>query len=136
MSHAAIKDTSDSQHLKLDKNERRDLADLVTKVFDAWDLAPNERAMLLGLSPSGHSTIRRYASGQPIGQNRDLIWRIGNILAIYEILHASDVDMPARADRWPTSPNRKLDGVRPIEIMYKPDGLAAIRAWLNASVSC
>ncbi len=110
-------------------NECSELSILITKVFDAWGLSPIERPKLLGLSSD---TFSQFVSGEnPVAPDSDLTIRICHILAIYEILHDSDLDRPDRADKWPTTPNKMLGGKRPVDLMCSLDELKCIRYWLE-----
>lgn len=118
--------------LEFTEEDRKIFAKRIIGVFKSWGLSTNEQAIALGISASGRSTISRYAKGCPVAANHDLLWRIGNILAIFRLLRSYNINRPDRADKWVTTPNAYLDGARPVDFMRNPDGVGAIRAWLEA----
>jgi hypothetical protein len=130
---ATIQTTDMDDDLYLSEEERQELSSLIVGVLRAWGLSAVEQSMVLGLSKNGRSTIHRYANGHPVAQDHDLIWRIGHLLAIHYLLRSSDIDRPDRADKWVSSPNPTIGGKRPLDLMRKPDGVAAVRAWLEVS---
>ena len=124
-------ETIQNGDLEFTEEDRKVLAKRIVGVFRSWKLSTNEQSMILGLPANDRSTINRYANGHPVAQNHDLLWRIGNILAIFRLLRSSEIDRPDRADKWITTPNPCLSGARPVDLMKNPDGVDAIRGWLE-----
>jgi transcriptional regulator with XRE-family HTH domain len=111
---------------------RERLARLVVTLLDHWDLAPNDQAVLLGLSTQSRSTIARYRRGEPLADSADLLARAGHLLGIHKalrILFPHDRDL---AYRWVTTPNRRF-GATPLEIMKRHgyEGILAVRRYLD-----
>ena len=135
MSNLAIINTDEPEHasdLDFDEDERRDLAKEVTSIFKAWKLSTAEQAMVLGINTVGRTTITRFSHGQPLPQNYDLLWRVGNLLAIFYLLRSYNVNNPDKADKWVSTPNVAVNGARPVDLMKSPNGVGSIRAWLEA----
>jgi len=135
MSNLAIINTDEPEYtsdLDFNEDERRDLAKEVTSVFKAWKLSTAEQAMVLGITTVGRTTITRYAHGQPLPQNYDILWRVGNLLAIFYLLRSYNVNNADKADKWVTTPNVAVNGARPVDLMKSPNGVGSIRAWLEA----
>ncbi len=114
------------------REARRRLARLALALFARWDLSTAEQAALLGLSPDNRATIARYRRGEPLGESRDLVERVGHLLGIHKslrILFPHDRDL---AYRWLKTPNRRL-GAPPLEIMIGRgfEGLLAVRRYLD-----
>ena len=132
MSNLAIINTDEPEHaadLDFDEDERRDLAKEVTSIFKAWKLSTAEQAMVLGITTVGRTTITRFSHGHPLPQSYDLLWRVGNLLAIFYLLRSYNVNNPGKADKWVTTPNVAVNGVRPVDLMKSPNGVGSI-LWL------
>lgn len=111
---------------------RERLAHLVVTLLDHWKLAPNDQAMLLGLSAQSRSTVARYRRGEPLADNADLLARAGHLLGIHKalrILFPHDLEL---AYRWVTAPNTRF-GTTPLEIMKRHgyEGILAVRRYLD-----
>ena len=85
---------------------------MVVSLLDHWKLAPNDQALLLGLSTQSRSTIARYRRGEPLADSADLLARAGHLLGIHKalrILFPHDRDL---AYRWVSTPNRRFGASR------------------------
>lgn len=134
MGYALKNDTANLDYpLDFTENERRQLASDIMMVLQAWGLNASEKCMVLGLSDSGRSTLNRYATGHPVGSSYDLLWRIGNLLAIYSLLLSTDLNRPERVNSWVTKPNVYFDNKRPVDLMRSPVGISVVRRWLEAT---
>ncbi|BAP88301.1 putative uncharacterized protein [Burkholderiales bacterium GJ-E10] len=114
------------------RQSRARLAEMVTKLFDHWQLTAAEQAEALGLSAGSRSTLARYRAGEPLADNRDLLDRAGHLLGIHKslrVLFPHDRDL---AYRWMTQSNRRM-GVRPIDLIINRgfEGLLAVRRYLD-----
>ena len=114
------------------RDSRERLARMVVALLDHWKLAPNDQAVLLGLSTQSRSTIARYRRGEPLADSADLLARAGHLLGIHKalrILFPHDRDL---AYRWVTTPNRRF-GAAPLEVMKRHgyEGILAIRRYLD-----
>src|SRR6187431_1857631 len=90
------------------RKSRERLAHMVVALLDHWKLAPNDQAVLLGLSTQSRSTIARYRRGEPLADSADLLARAGHLLGIHKalrILFPHDRDL---AYRWVSAPNRRF----------------------------
>src|SRR5688572_630661 len=114
------------------RSSRERLARLVVALLDYWKLAPNDQAVLLGLSTQSRSTIARYRRGEPLADSADLLARAGHLLGIHKalrILFPHDRDL---AYRWVGTPNRRFGERTPLEIMKQGyEGLLAVRRYLD-----
>jgi len=132
MSHHPVKDPI-SAPLDLHTGKvRGQLAKLITRLFDHWQLPLAEQAGLLGLSRTNRASIARYRNGEPLADNRDLLDRVSCLLGIHKVLR---IIFPHNRDlvyRWMTAPNRRL-GHRPVDIVLEHgfEGLLAIRRYLE-----
>lgn len=111
---------------------RERLARMVVSLLDHWNLAPNDQAVLLGLSAQSRSTIARYRRGEPLADSADLLARAGHLLGIHKalrILFPHDRDL---AYRWVSTPNRRF-GTSPLDVMKRHgyEGILAVRRYLD-----
>jgi hypothetical protein len=106
---------------------------MVVSLLDHWNLAPNDQAVLLGLSTQSRSTIARYRRGEPLADSADLLARAGHLLGIHKalrILFPHDRDL---VYRWVSTPNRRFGDAPPLEIMKRHgyEGILAVRRYLD-----
>jgi hypothetical protein len=111
---------------------REQLAKMVTRLFDHWQLPLAEQAGLLGLSRTNRASISRYRSGEPLADNQDLLDRVGCLLGIHKVLRLIFPQDRDLAYRWMTAPNRRL-GKRPVDVVLENgfEGLLAVRRYLE-----
>ena len=114
------------------RESRADLARMVVRLLDLWNLGAADQAQLLGLSAQSRSTLARYRRGEPFADNADLLARAGHLLGIHKalrILFPHDRDL---AYHWVSAPNRRFGERRPLEIMKQGfEGLLAVRRYLD-----
>ena len=115
------------------RDGRERLARMVVALLDHWKLAPNDQALVLGLSAQSRSSIARYRRGEPFADSADLLARAGHLLGIHKalrILFPHDRDL---AYAWVTTPNRRFADVAPLEIMKRHgyEGILAVRRYLD-----
>lgn len=109
------------------------LAKQVTQLFDLWELSTVDQAALLGLSPDSRSALSRYRKGEPLAGNRDMLERVGHLLAIHKALR---IIFPHNRDlvyRWVSTTNRRFGGRQPLEVMRDQGylGIVAVRRYLD-----
>ena len=115
------------------RGSRERLARMLVALLDHWKLAPNDQAVLLGLSTQSRSTIARYRRGEPLADSADLLARAGHLLGIHKalrILFPHDRDL---AYAWVTTPNRRFGDASPLEVMKRHgyEGILAVRRYLD-----
>ena len=131
IAHAAV--AHQRPAVAITREARTRLARMVVKLLDHWALPTAEQAALLGLSAGSRSTLSRYRAGEPLADSRDLIDRAGHLLGIHKslrIIFTHDRDL---AYRWIAAPNRRFDGMTPLEIIkrYGFEGMLAVRRYLD-----
>jgi hypothetical protein len=111
---------------------REQLAKLITRLFDHWQLALPDQAGLLGLSRTNRASINRYRNGEPLADNQDLLDRVGCLLGIHKVLRIIFPHNRDLAYRWMTAPNRRI-GKRPLDLVLEHgfEGLLAVRRYLE-----
>lgn len=117
-----------------DRNTRVVLARAVSRLFDLWELGAADRLFLLGLSESNRSALARYARGEPLAANRDMLDRVGHLLGIHKSLKLLYPKNPEIVVHWITAPNKKFHGLAPVEVVRKFGfpGLVMTRGILDA----
>ncbi len=115
------------------KDGRTALAKMVMKLFDHWRLSVQQQAAMLGLSEDSRMTILRYRKGSPLADSRDLLDRVGTLLAIHRSLR---VLFPRNRDvvyGWPLMQNRAFDGKTPVDVIREEGflGLLTVKRYLD-----
>jgi hypothetical protein len=113
--------------------DRSVLARMVTRAFEHWGLGSEDQLAMLGLSTGNRAALSRYRKGEPLGASRDLLERVGHLLAIHKnlrLIFPQDRDL---AYAWMTSRNRAFDGRTPVEVIreWGFTGLLMVRAYLD-----
>lgn len=117
-----------------DVEVRKEFTMLIMRLFDLWRLTPDQKALLLGHSPKTRSTILNYKNGShPIANNRDLIDRIGHLLAIHKALRILLPENKDLAYQWPTTKNKFFENKTPVEVISDEgfEGLLKVRAYIE-----
>jgi hypothetical protein len=114
------------------RESRERLAHMVVSLLDRWNLAPNDQAVLLGLSTQSRSTIARYRRGEPLADSADLLARAGHLLGIHKALRILFPQDRELAYRWVSTLNRRF-GATPLEVMKRHgyEGILAVRRYLD-----
>ena len=114
------------------RGNRERLARLIVSLFERWQLAPADQALLLGLSPDSRATLARYRKGEPLADSADLLARVGHLLGIHKSLRIIFPHDPDLAYRWVTTPNRRFGDRPPLAIMKQGyEGILAVRRYLD-----
>lgn len=115
------------------RDERVILARAATKLFELWALGTADQLMLLGLNESNRIALQRYAKGEALAANRDLLERVGHLLGIHKALKLLYPRNPAIVSGWMSSPNARFDGATPLEIVRRFGfaGLLMVRGTLD-----
>ncbi len=100
-----------------DEHKRAVLAKAIMRAFDQRGLPNSDRQLLLGLGPNSRATLSRYAKGQPLNNIRDLLDRVGHLLAVYRGLQLLYPENPEIRAGWLSSPNRRFHGKAPIDVV-------------------
>jgi uncharacterized protein (DUF2384 family) len=121
-----------------EKNEpnRSALAKMVTTLLTHWELSTEDSLELLGLMPTSRAALTRYRRGEPLASSRDLLERVGNLLAIHQSLRRLFPHNRENAYRWMTTPNRAFDGQTPTQAAKERGfiGLVMIRGYLDKAI--
>ncbi|MCG6937758.1 MAG: MbcA/ParS/Xre antitoxin family protein [Gammaproteobacteria bacterium] len=117
----------------IESRDRGSLAKMIMQLFSLWDLSSEDSLALLGMSPDNRSALSRYRQGKPLASNRDLLERVGHLLAIHKNLRLLFPHERDKAYGWVKRRNRAFDGMTPIEAIreYGFAGILMVRAYLD-----
>lgn len=115
------------------EQDRGALARMVTRLFEHWRLGSEDQLAMLGLSTSNRAALSRYRKGEPLAASRDLLERVGHLLAIHKslrLIFPQDRDL---AYGWMTQRNRAFEGMTPVEAIreWGFTGVLMVRAYLD-----
>lgn len=111
--------------LQLDQ-ARRDLARVVSALFERWNLDGVSQLQLLGLSSESRKLLPRYRAGErALPAQRDILDRAGFLLGIHKGLRFLFPEDEALRFDWVHRRNAALDHATPLDIMLR-DGLLGI----------
>jgi hypothetical protein len=113
------------------KEGRTSLTKMIIRLFDLWDLSMADQTELLGLSSS--RSIRRYRRGASFPTRRELIMKVGILIAIHKNLRVSFPRNREVVYRWPTIPNAAFGGGSPVDYVKEKgfDGLVGVHQYLQ-----
>ncbi len=104
---------------------RRKLAQMVTRLFELWNLPAADQLELLGLSRTSRAQLSKYRKGGALPSSRDMLDRIGWLLSIHKSLRLLYPRNESIRYTWVNRRNRILDDQRPLDVM-KEQGLIGI----------
>ncbi len=115
------------------KEGRQGLARMVMQLFQHWQLNNEEQLDLLGLDAGSRTTLARYRKGQPLGNNRDLLDRVGHLLSVHKSLRLLFPHNRELAYAWMRAPNRAFDNLTPVQVVHQHGfaGLLMLRSYLD-----
>jgi hypothetical protein len=104
---------------------RKKLALMVTRLLELWKISTADQLELLGLSRTSRAQLSKYRSGGAMPSSRDMLDRIGWLLAIHKSLRLLYPRNEHIRYTWVKRRNKILDGQRPLDIM-KDQGLIGV----------
>jgi hypothetical protein len=112
---------------------RINLAKLITKLFDVWDLSTVDRLELLGQSPSSRANLTKYRTGAPLPNLRDLLDRTGWLLSIHKSLRLLYPYNENLRHSWVKQRNKAFDNLTPLQLMQHEGiiGMAKVSRYLD-----
>ena len=121
------------QHTHSEDSDRGALAKMVVQLFTHWKLSTEEQLSLLGLSAGSRSALTRYRKGEPLAQSRDLLERVGHMLAIHKNLRLLFPHNRDLAYAWMATPNKAFGGRTPAQLVAEIGfaGLLMVRSYLD-----
>lgn len=115
------------------KDARARLAHMVMRLFEHWQLNTEDQLMLLGLEPQSRTTLARYRRGAPLASHRDLLDRVGHLLAMHKSLRILFPRNRELTYAWIRMPNRHFEGRTPVQAIRELGfmGLLMVRNYLD-----
>jgi hypothetical protein len=106
---------------------------MIMNLFDHWKLPGEDQLVLLGLSPESRVSLKRYREGGALSDNRDLLDRVGHLLAIHKSLRIIFPQNLELAYRWMSTRNKNFKNITPVEVVkqYGFTGLVMVRSYLD-----
>lgn len=104
---------------------RKKLSLVMTRLFDHWNLQTTQQLNLLGLSENSRSLLGKYRKGSPLPSNRDILDRIGWLLAIHKALRLFYPKNEKFRYTWVTRRNKAFENKTPLDVMME-EGLIGI----------
>jgi hypothetical protein len=115
-----------------DPEVRKQLGQMITRLFELWNLDTATQLNLLGRSETSRKGLSDIKQGI-LSNQRDSLDRIGWLLAIHKSLRILYPENPELRYDWINRRNKMLDNNTPVEIMKKEGiiGLAKISNYLD-----
>lgn len=112
---------------------RTDLARLIIRLFDRWQLDTATQLNFLGLSPTSRAMLGRYRRGTAYPSTRDLLDRIGWLLAIHKALRLLYPYNESLRYSWIKRRHDAFDHHSPLEVMMDEGliGIAKVARYLD-----
>lgn len=101
------------------------LAKMIMKLFTLWNLNTNDQLELLGLSPKSRALLSRYRGGSPLPEGRDVMDRVGLLLAVHKALGLLYPHNEGIRYSWVSIRNQHFDNLTPLEVM-KEQGIVGL----------
>jgi hypothetical protein len=123
-----------SADIDLSSNDSRSaLAKLVVKLFLQWGLSTADQLELLGLSPNSRAMLSKYGKGEALPATRDILDRVGWLLAIHKAL---SLLYPKNEDirySWVSRRNTAFNNLTPLTVMKEQGiiGIAKVARYLD-----
>lgn len=123
--------TQHRQEVRSTEPDRGTLAKMVLQLFERWNLSTEQQLALLGLEE--RSALARYRKGEPLAQNRDMLDRVGHLLAIHKNLRLLFPHNRDLAYSWMSMRNKAFGGRAPTEVISEIGfaGLLMVRSYLD-----
>lgn len=115
------------------RDQRQALARMIMNLLDHWKLSGEDQLVLLGLNPESRVSLKRYREGNALSNNRDLLDRVGHLLAIHKSLRIIFPQNLELAYRWMSTRNKNFKNMTPVEVVkqYGFTGLVMVRSYLD-----
>jgi len=110
---------------------RKALSEVVSALLERWQLDEKDQLALLGLTDG--SELASYRQGAPLGKDRELLERVGHLLAIDRALQAIYPLAPEMRDGWIKMKDFSLGNKTPLEVVQLQgvNGLRQVRRQLE-----
>jgi hypothetical protein len=112
---------------------RGELATIIMRLFELWELSTADQLELLGLSPKSRGLLAKYAKGEALPESRDSLDRVGWLLAIHKALRLLYPQNPEIRYSWVNRRNTAFANLTPLTVMKEQGilGLARVSRYLD-----
>lgn len=120
-----------------EEQTRKDLARVITALFEKWHLEDEEQLTLLGLDRKSCHVLPQYRSGErALPNNPDTLGRVSYLLGIHRGLRLLFPEDQASRFGWVKMRNRAFDGCTALDVMLRegPDGVARVARLVDAQL--
>ena len=116
-----------------DEASRVDLTHLIMRLFERWSLDTVAQLNLLGLSPNSRAMLSRYRRGAALPATRDLLDRVGWLLAIHKALRLLYPQNESLRYTWVHRRHDAFNHSTPLETMMEGGiiGIATVARYLD-----
>ena len=114
-------------------DSRSALSKMVIKLFHLWDLSTADQLDLLGLSPKSRAMLAKYGKGEALPGTRDILDRVGWLLAIHKALRLLYPQNDDIRYSWVSRRNTAFDNLTPLTVMKEQGiiGIAKVARYLD-----
>jgi hypothetical protein len=114
-------------------SSRSSLAKVITNLFQRWGLSTADQLELLGLSPKSRSLLGKYSKGEPLPATRDVMDRVGWLLAIHKALRLLYPQNEDIRYSWVNRRNTAFGNIPPLAVMKEQGiiGIAKVARYLD-----
>jgi hypothetical protein len=111
-----------------DEATRKDLARVLSALFDRWGLSAEMQLSLLGMSPESRKLLAQYRRGErALPNSRDTLDRAGYLLGIHKGLRLLFPEDETMRFSWVARRNTLLDERTPLAVMVEDGMLGLMR---------
>lgn len=114
-------------------DSRSALSKMVIKLFHLWNLSTADQLELLGLSPKSRAMLARYGRGEALPGTRDILDRVGWLLAIHKALRLLYPQNEDIRYSWVSRRNTAFNNLTPLAVMKEQGiiGIAKVARYLD-----
>lgn len=115
------------------EESRGALSKMVIKLFRLWNLSTADQLDLLGLSPKSRAMLAKYGKGEALPGTRDILDRVGWLLAIHKALRLLYPQNEDIRHSWVSRRNAAFNNLTPLTVMKEQGiiGIAKVARYLD-----
>lgn len=115
------------------EESRGALSKMVIRLFRLWNLSTADQLDLLGLSPKSRAMLARYGKGEALPGTRDVLDRVGWLLAIHKALRLLYPQNEDIRHSWVSRRNTAFNNLSPLTVMKEQGiiGIAKVARYLD-----
>ena len=115
------------------EESRGALAKMVIRLFHLWGLTTADQLDLLGLSAKSRAMLAKYGKGEALPASRDMLDRVGWLLAIHKALRLLYPQNEDIRYSWVSRRNTAFENLTPLAVMKEQGiiGIAKVARYLD-----